>query len=51
MCFDLSDKKEMEWSISIGSCANMTWNLDIEGIVREPWEDFSGTRLLDDNNN
>ena len=35
MCFDLSDKKGMQWSISIGSCANMR-------IVRELWQDFSG---------
>ncbi len=33
MCFDLSDEKGMQWSISIGSCANMTQNPDIEGTL------------------
>ncbi len=33
MCFDLSEIKMMQWSISIGSCANMGWNPHIERIV------------------
>ncbi len=37
MCFDLSDEKGMQWSVSIGSYTSST-------IVREPWQDFS--RLL-----
>ena len=33
MCFDLSDKKLMHWSISIGSCANMRYNSGSEGTL------------------
>ncbi len=39
MCFDLTDKKGMQWSIPIGSCAYMR-------IVRELWQDFSGLICL-----
>ena len=41
MCFDLSDRKGMQWSISIGSCSNMR-------IVRESWQDFSGLICLEE---